>query len=81
MKRDRQRNPGLVAAAVHAATAVVSRVVVCAGVVGVVVHGVSSDVGIVAVRKEFLHFPVVGALADGELKVFLGNGVPELDKC
>jgi hypothetical protein len=46
-----------------------------------VVHGVSSDVGIIAVRKEFLHFPVVGALANGELKIFLGNGVPELDEC
>ena len=55
--------------------------VVAGGVVGVVVESVSSDVGIVAVRKEFLHFPVVGALADGELKIFLGNGVPELDKC
>jgi hypothetical protein len=50
-------------------------------VVGVVVHGVSANVRVVTVRKEFLHFPVVGALADGEFKIFLGDGVPELDEC
>jgi hypothetical protein len=59
----------------------VSRLVVGAGVVvGVVVERVSADVGVVAVGKKFLHFPVVGALADGEFKIFLGDGVPELDE-
>lgn len=49
----------------HAATAVVSRLVVgTGGVVGVVVQSVSADIGVVAVGKEFLHFPVVGALVD-----------------
>jgi hypothetical protein len=67
---------------VHAATAVVSRLVIGAGgVVGVVVHGVLADIRVVAVREEFLHFPVVRALADREFKIFLGDGVPELDEC
>ena len=50
------------------------------GVVGVVVHGVSADVRVVAVGEKFLHFPVVGALADGEFEIFLSDGVPELDE-
>lgn len=56
-----------------------SRLVVGAGsVVGVVVQSVSADIRVVAVRKELLDFPVIGALADGEFKIFLGDGVPEL---
>jgi hypothetical protein len=51
------------------------------GVVGVVVQGIAADIGVVAIWKEFLHFPVVGALADREFKIFLGDGVPELDDC
>lgn len=80
-RRNRQRKPESIAAAVHAVTAVVAGLVVGAGgEVGVVVEGVSAhvDVRVVAVGKEFLHFPVVGALADGEFEIFLGNGIPEL---
>ena len=46
--------------------------------IGVVVEGVSANVGVVTIRKELLNFPVVGALADGEFEIFLSNGVPEL---
>jgi hypothetical protein len=60
----------------------VSRLVVSAGgVIRVVVQGVSADIRVVTVRKEFLHFPVVGPLTDGEFEIFLGDGVPELDEC
>jgi len=55
-------------------------VVGAGGVIGVIVEGVSADVRVVAVGKEFLHFPVVGALADGEFEIFLGDEVPELDE-
>jgi hypothetical protein len=81
-RRNRQRNPGLVAAAVHAATAVVTGLVVSAGsVVGVIVEGVPANLRVVTVGKEFLHFPVVGSLANGELEIFLSNSIPELDEC
>ena len=57
-----------------------SRLVVGAGgVVGVVVHGVSANIGVVAVWEKFLDFPVVGALADRKFEILLGDGVPELD--
>jgi hypothetical protein len=53
-------------------------VVGAGGEIGVVVESAAADVGVVAVRKEFLDFPVVGALADGELKIFLSDSIPEL---
>ena len=81
VKTKATQNPGSGAAAVHAATGVVSRVVVGAGgVVGVVVESSAANIGVVAVRKEFLHFPVVGTLTDGELEIFLSDGVPELNE-
>jgi hypothetical protein len=55
-------------------------VVGAGGKVGVVVESVTVGVGVVAVRQEFLDFPVVGALADGELKIFLSDSIPELCK-
>lgn len=70
-----------VAGAVHAVASVRSRLVVSAsGEIRVVVEGVSADVRVVTVRKKFLNFPVVGALAYRELEILLGNGVPELYK-
>jgi hypothetical protein len=56
-------------------------VVGAGGEVGVVVESAAADFGVVAVREEFLDFPVVGALTDGEFKVFLGDGIPELCTC
>jgi hypothetical protein len=53
-------------------------VVSAGGEIRVVVESAAADVGVVAVRKEFLDFPVVGALADGELKIFLSDSIPEL---
>lgn len=47
------------------------------GKVGVVVESVASHVGVI-VHEGILDFPVVGALADGEFEVFLGDRVPEL---
>ena len=56
-----------------------SRLVIgAASEVGVVVEGVSADIGVVAVGEKFLHFPVVGPLADGEFEIFLSDGIPEL---
>jgi hypothetical protein len=75
-RRDRQRNTELVAAAVCAATTV--GVVGAGGEVGVVIESVSANVGVVPVRQELLHFPVVRALADGKFEIFLGDGIPEL---
>jgi hypothetical protein len=53
-------------------------VVGAGGEIGVVVESAAADVGVIAVREEFLDFPVVGALADGEFEIFLGDGIPEL---
>jgi hypothetical protein len=55
-------------------------VVGAGGKVGVVVESVTVGLGVVAVRQEFLDFPVVGTLADGELKIFLSDSIPELCK-
>jgi hypothetical protein len=55
-------------------------VVGAGGKVGVVVESVTVGVGVVAVRQEFLDFPVVGTLADGEFKIFLSDSIPELCK-
>lgn len=74
-----QRNPESVSSAVRAAAAVVLLrwEVTAGGEVGVVVESVAANVGVV-VQERVLDFPVVGALADGEFEVFLGDGVPEL---
>jgi hypothetical protein len=57
---------------------VLGLVVGAGGKVGIVVESVTVGVGVVAVREEFLDFPVVGALADGELEILLSDSIPEL---